>query len=288
MKILVTGYSGQLGYDMVRELLGRGFNKEDILTPTSKEMNLTDKESVHNIVTNFKPDIIVHCAAWTKVDLAEDEKEACLNVNGLGTKYLVEAASMIDSSIIVISSDYVFDGKKDGIYDVNDVRNPQNVYGESKVLAENYALTYGKSFVVRTSWVFGINGGNFVKTMLKLSETKEELSVVSDQVGSPTYTVDLAKFLADLSLTNQYGIYHATNEGFCSWAEFAKYIFETNSKKVRVKDISTKDYSQKANRPLNSRLSKECITDIGLEKLPTWQDAVLRYNEELKMEMIKK
>ncbi len=288
MKVLVTGYSGQLGYDVVRELLARGFNKEDILTPTSKEMNLTDEESVHNVVTNFKPDVIIHCAAWTKVDLAEDEKEACLNVNGLGTKYLVEAASMVDSSIIVISSDYVFDGKKDGIYNVNDVRNPQNVYGESKVLTENYALTYGKSFVVRTSWVFGINGGNFVKTMLKLSETKEELSVVSDQVGSPTYTVDLAKFLVDLSLTDQYGIYHATNEGFCSWAEFAKYIFETNGKKVRVKDIPTKDYPQKATRPLNSRLNKECITNIGLDKLPTWQDAILRYNKELKMEMIKK
>jgi dTDP-4-dehydrorhamnose reductase len=288
MKVLVTGYSGQLGFDVVRELLTRGFKKEDILTPSSKEMNLTDEESVHNVVNNFKPDVIIHCAAWTKVDLAEDEKEACLNVNGLGTKYLVEAASTVDSSIIVISSDYVFDGKKDGIYNVNDVRNPQNVYGESKVLTENYALTYGKSFVVRTSWVFGINGGNFVKTMLKLSETKNELSVVSDQVGSPTYTVDLAKFLVDLSLTNQYGIYHATNEGFCSWAEFAKYIFETNGKKVLVKDIPTKEYSQKAVRPLNSRLNKDCITDIGLEKLPTWQDAIQRYNKELKMEMIKK
>lgn len=288
MKVLVTGYSGQLGYDVVRELKNRGYADEEIFCPSSKELNLTDPASINKVVESINPDVIIHCAAWTKVDLAEDEKEACLMVNGMGTKCLVEAAKLVDAAIIVISSDYVFDGEKEGIYSPDDVRNPLNVYGESKVLTENYAMTYEKSFIVRTSWVFGINGSNFIKTMLRLSETRDELNVVCDQIGSPTYTVDLARFLVDLAQTEQYGIYHATNEGYCSWAEFAKYIFETNGKKVIVHEIPTSDYPQKAKRPLNSRLSKECITEQGFDKLPTWQDAVKRYNKELKMEMMNK
>ena len=284
MKYLVTGVNGQLGYDVVKTLLASGVEKSDICPTTSETMDITNKDVVRRVIEKFKPSVIIHCAAWTNVDGAEDEKEMCLKVNYEGTKHLVDAAKKENASIIVVSTDYVFDGKKDGIYEIDDSKNPQNVYGESKNLAESYALSYDKSFVVRTSWVFGINGKNFVKTMLRLAETKTELNVVCDQVGSPTYTVDLAKFLVNLAATNKYGIYHATNEGYCSWAEFAKYIFTSNGKDVLVHEISTREYPQKAVRPLNSRLSKKCLTDNGFDKLPTWQDAIDRYNKELVLE----
>jgi len=284
MKYLVTGVSGQLGYDVVKKLISSGVSSENICATTTEVMDITNKKQVEKVVSKFTPNVIIHCAAWTNVDGAEDNEKNCMLVNFEGTKNLVDAAKSVDASIILISTDYVFDGTKEGIYEVNDQKNPQNVYGKSKDLAENYALKYPKSFVVRTSWVFGINGKNFVKTMLKLSETKKELNIVCDQIGSPTYTVDLAEFLVSLAKSDKYGIYHATNEGFCSWYEFAKYIFESNNVDIKIFEVLTKDYVQKAKRPLNSRLSKECLTENGFNKLPQWQNAIDRYNKELVLE----
>lgn len=284
MKYLITGFSGQLGFDVVKELKSRGVKDKDILAVSSKEMNITDKKDVFDVVKRFKPSVIIHCAAWTKVDDAEDYKNDCFNVNVNGTKNLIEAAKDVDASIIIISSDYVFNGEKDGIYTEEDKTCPQNVYGKSKELAEKAALKYKKSFVVRTSWVFGINGKNFVKTMIRLGKEKDELNIVSDQVGSPTYTIDLAKFLVDLADTDKYGIYHATNEEYCSWAEFAKYIFKTNGIKIKVNEVPTSEYKQKATRPLNSRLSKDKLENNGFDRFPSWQNAIDRYNIELKKE----
>lgn len=284
MRYLITGYKGQLGFDIVRELQSRG--EEDILALDYEEMDITDKESVDKVVIEANPDVIFHCAAYTQVDVAEENEDACYKVNAVGTKNMVDAAKKVGAKIVYISTDYVFDGTKEGIYEVTDTPNPLGVYGKTKYEGELEALKYERSFVVRTSWVFGINGKNFVKTMLKLSETKTELNVVADQVGSPTYTVDLAKLLVDMVNTDKYGIYHANNEGFCSWAEFAEYIFESNAVEMKVNHIETKDYPVKATRPLNSKLSKSSLTQNGFKLLPSWQNAVDRYNEELEKEKV--
>jgi dTDP-4-dehydrorhamnose reductase len=284
MRYLVTGYSGQLGYDVVKELLKRGVKEADIIATTSKTMNLTNSNDVMTIVRQYKPDTIIHCAAWTKVDDAEDNYDACYNVNVNGAKNIVEAAKTVDAKVLYVSTDYVFDGTKNGLYNEEDKKNPLNVYGKTKSEGEDVILSYPKSFVARTSWVFGINGHNFIRTMLKLSETHQELNVVCDQIGSPTYTVDLAKTIVDLVNTDKYGLYHVTNEGYCSWAEFAKYIFSSNNIEMKINEIPTSEYPQKAKRPLNSRLSKNKLTQKGFNVLPTWQNAVDRYNEELKLE----
>ena len=284
MRYLVTGYKGQLGFDIVRELQARG--ETDILALDYEEMDITDEVSVDRVVTEAKPDVIFHCAAYTQVDAAEENEEVCRKVNTLGTKNMVEAAKKVDAKIVYISTDYVFDGTKEGIYEVTDTPNPLGVYGRTKYEGELEALKYDKSFIVRISWVFGINGKNFVKTMLKLSETRDELNVVADQVGSPTYTVDLAKLLVDMVNTDKYGIYHANNDGFCSWADFAEYIFESNGVSMKVNHIETKDYPVKAARPLNSKLSKSSLIENGFEMLPSWQNAVDRYNEELEREKV--
>lgn len=280
MKYLVTGYKGQLGYDIVRELKKRGYN--DIIALDKDEMDITNADEVMDIITKENPNVIFHCAAWTAVDKAEEMEDAVYKVNVEGTKNIVEAAKKVSAKMFYISTDYVFDGTKDGIYETTDIANPKSIYGKTKYLGEEETRKYDKHFIVRISWVFGINGANFIKTMLRLSETKTELNVVCDQVGSPTYTVDLAKLLVDMSLTEKYGTYHANNDGFCSWAEFAQYIFETNNKNMKVNPIPTSEYPQTAQRPLNSKLSKKSLVENGFDLLPSWQDAVDRYNIELK------
>lgn len=281
MKVLVTGVNGQLGYELVKELNNKGYT--DILAVDKDEMDITNKVMVNKVIKNYHPDVIFHCAAWTAVDKAEDEKEACYNVNVNGTKYISEAAKEIDSKLIYISTDYVFDGTKEGLYEINDEVNPKSVYGETKYEGEQLVRqNVLKHFIVRISWVFGVNGNNFIKTMLKLAETKNELTVVADQFGSPTYTVDLAKLLVEMSETEKYGTYHANNEGYCNWAQFAEYIFKVNDKEVNVKHITSEEYPQKAYRPRNSKLSKQSLDDNGFNRLPSWEDAVERYSKELK------
>ena len=282
MKFLITGVNGQLGHDVKQELMDRGYF--DILAPTREEMDITNKEQVEKIVLDYKPDVIFHCAAYTAVDLAEDEKEKCYDINVNGTKYLTDAASVVHAKMIYISTDYVFDGTKDGVYDVDDEIHPVNYYGKTKYLGEEIVKKYENHIIVRISWVFGINGKNFVKTMLRLAETKSELSVVSDQIGSPTYTKDLSRLLVDMSLSDIKGTYHATNEGYCSWYDFAMTIFEVNHIHMKVSPILTKDYKTKAKRPLNSRLNKDCLDEADLDRLPDWKDAVERYSKVLKKE----
>jgi len=282
MKFLITGINGQLGYDVRCELLKRGY--DDICSPTREEMDITKEDEVSKVILEYRPDVIIHCAAYTAVDKAEEERELCYDVNVNGTSYIVKYAKEVGAKVIYISTDYVFDGTKDGEYKVDDVVCPINYYGETKWLGEQEVSGYPNHMIVRISWVFGMNGKNFVRTMLKLAEIKTELGVVSDQIGSPTYTKDLSKLLVDMSLSDKTGIYHATNEGYCSWNEFAKYIFEVNEIDMQVNEVLTKDYKTTAKRPLNSKLDKSKLEKDGFEALPSWQDAVLRYCRELKME----
>ena len=289
MRYLVTGVKGQLGYDIVKELKRR--NETEIFALDVSEMDITNREQVFDVVTEYKPDVIFHCAAWTAVDKAEDEKELCEKVNVVGTKNMTDASLEVGAKIIYMSTDYVFDGKKEGIYEPDDQVNPQSVYGDTKYRGEEEVRRNPKHFITRISWVFGINGKNFIRTMLNLSEKLDSLNVVDDQIGSPTYTVDLAKLLVDMAQSENYGTYHATNEGYCSWAEFAEYIFQTNEKTTKVNHVTTEEYleltgTKQAYRPRNSKMSKEKLLENGFEKLPTWQDAVNRYSEELKTEKI--
>ena len=289
MKYLITGVSGQLGYDVKRELLSRGIAEEGIATPRTAEMDITDKQTVEKYVENFRPDVIIHCAAYTNVDGAEGDPETCRKVNVEGTKYLVQAAKQVNAKIIYISTDYVFDGENPDPYQVNEPANPQSIYGQTKYEGEKLVREYPKHFIVRIAWVFGINGRNFVKTMLRVAEEHTEVSVVDDQIGSPTYTVDLAKFLIDLSGSDKYGTYHATNEGFCSWAEFTEEIYQDAGLSTKVNRVSTEQYieiagRQQAKRPHYSKLSKDSIEANGFTRLPSWQDATRRYLAELKKE----
>lgn len=289
MKYLITGASGQLGFDIRRELLKRGVATADIAAPHAAEMDITDEQAVENYVENFHPDVIFHCAAYTNVDGAESDADVCRKVNTDGTRNLTEAAKHTGAKIIYISTDYVFDGENPDPYEVNDPTDPQSVYGETKYEGELAVQKYPKHFIVRTAWVFGINGKNFVKTMLKVATNHDEVSVVDDQIGSPTYTVDLAKFLVDLSGGEKYGTYHATNEGFCSWAEFTEEIYKNAGVKTRVKRVTTEEYAKlagkpQAKRPHYSKLSKDGIERNGFTRLPSWQDATKRYIAELKKE----
>lgn len=280
MKYLITGGTGQLGYDIIKELINR--NEKDYLAPSSKEMDITNQKQVENIILNYKPDIIFHCAAYTAVDKAEEDKENCYNINVNGTKNIVSVAEKINAKVVYISTDYVFDGTKEGIYEIDDKTNPINYYGYTKLMGEEVVKKLKDYLIVRISWVFGINGKNFIKTMLSLADTKDEISVVSDQIGSPTYTKDLAKLLLDMIKENKQGLYFATNEEYCSWYEFAKYIFEINNKNIKVNKILTKDYKTLANRPLNSMLSKNKLDEEKLQRLPSWKDATRRFCKILK------
>ena len=284
-KYLVTGVNGQLGHDIVKELNERG--EFDILAIDREEMDITDKDQVMKIVKSYKPDIIFHCAAWTAVDKAEEMKEACEAVNTQGTKNISEASIDVGAKLVYISTDYIFDGTKKDKYKEDDKANPKNVYGKTKYEGEEAARKNPKHFIPRITWVFGINGNNFLKTILKLSDKYDELSVVDDQVGSPTYTVDLAKLLVEMAHTEKYGTYHVNNDGYCSLAEFAKYIVESNGKKTKIKTVTTdeyyagKDLSKIADRPRNSQFDRSKL-EKEFYKLPSWQDAVDRYCQELK------
>ena len=282
MKFFITGANGQLGYDVKRELLERGYT--DILAPTKEELDIRNEDAVKKMIREYHPSVIFHCAAYTAVDKAEEEREKCYQVNVLGTKYLTEAAKEIDAKMIYISTDYVFDGTKDGIYQVEDKTTPINYYGQTKYLGETFVSKYDNHIIVRISWVFGIHGKNFIRTMLKLAESHQELNVVCDQIGSPTYTKDVAELLVKMFLSNVKGLYQVTNEGYCSWYELAEFIFKESRKKVKLHPILTKDYKTLAPRPLNSRMSKESLDDIEMKRLPEWQDAVKRYLRELKKE----
>ncbi len=296
MRYLVTGVRGQLGYDVCNELRNRGYN--DIIETNSSNMDITNYEEVDSVIDSTNPDVIIHCAAYTAVDKAEEDIIGAFNVNVTGTENITLAAKRNNSKLIYVSTDYVFDGTKNlnELYETSDMANPKNVYGKTKYMGELAASSYDKSFVVRTSWVFGINGKNFVKTMLSLSEKYPELTVVCDQFGSPTYTKDLAKLLVDMSETEKYGLYHANNSGYCNWAEFADYILKDTNTTVR--HVSTEDYyapqyakAEKegrklhiAYRPRNSKLSKKSLEQAGFELLPDWRDAVARYMIELNLQ----
>lgn len=283
MKIFVTGRSGQLGFDVVKEGNARGYI---MYGTSSEELDITNRVQVINYITTLKPEVIIHCAAYTAVDKAEDDQERCFDVNVNGTRHLVEAAKEVGAKFVYISTDYVFDGQGKDPFTEEDKVNPIGYYGLTKLQGEQIVQeNLDQFFIVRISWVFGINGNNFVKTMLKLAETRKELNVVGDQYGSPTYTVDLAKLLLDMIETEKYGVYHASNEGFCSWSKFANYIFETSQKNVTVNSITTEEYPTKAKRPNNSRMSKQKLINNEFHMLPHWQDAVKRYIEKLKQEV---
>lgn len=279
MEILVTGYTGQLGHDVVQRGLKLGLNMVGI---GSKDLDITNRVEVIDYVKKMNPDAIIHCAAYTAVDKAEDDKNACWNVNVEGTKNLAQAAKDINAKFLYISTDYVFNGEGESPFKETDKPNPIGYYGLTKYEGEQVVKQLLDNwFIVRISWVFGINGNNFVKTMLRLAESRNELNVVGDQIGSPTYTFDLASLLIDMIQTDKYGIYHASNEGFCSWAEFAKEIFRQANVEVKVNSISTEEYPTRAVRPKNSRMSKQKLVDYGFIPLPPWQDAVKRYLKEL-------
>ncbi len=279
MRILVTGASGQLGYDVERELERRGIEH---LGTSSRELDITDREAVEHLMQSYRPDAVIHCAAYTKVDLAEDEPERCWAVNADGTRNLAAACREIGAKLLYISTDYVFPGTGERSYETGDPTGPVNTYGRSKLAGELAVQSLlEKYFIVRISWVFGKNGNNFVKTMLRLAETKAELSVVCDQIGSPTYTADLAPLLCDMVQTERYGVYHATNEGTCAWSEFAEAIFELAGRQVVVHPIPTSAYPTRAVRPLNSRMSKECLHSNGFQELPEWKNALARYLKEI-------
>ena len=273
--ILVTGSTGQLGSDVVKELLKRGYST---LSPNRSEFNLCSEDSIRNYILNSNCEAIVHCAAYTQVDKAEDEKDLCIKINTTATKHIVKCAKILDIPMIYISTDYVFDGTKDGEYTENDETNPINIYGESKLAGEKYVQEIlDKYYIVRTSWVFNINGKNFIETMLRLSKANNQLSIVNDQKGSPTYTKDLSRLLVDMLETSKYGLYHATNEGYCSWYEFANTIFKLANINIDIKAINSNEYASRAKRPMNSKLSKDKLIEYGFKPLPHWEDALKDY-----------
>ncbi len=280
MKVLVTGVGGQLGYDVMHELHKRGI---DCCGADRVEFDITDYNATHKFITAYAPDAVIHCSAYTAVDKAEDEPELCRTVNAGGTENIAKVCQEIDAKMLYISTDYVFPGNGEAFYNVDDSTAPQNVYGQTKLEGElAVQKLVQKYFIVRISWVFGINGNNFIKTMLRLAETHKELGVVADQIGSPTYTADLAVLLVDMVQTDKYGTYHATNEGVCSWADFAEKIFATAGVEVKVNRIVSEAYPTKAKRPKNSRLSKAKLVQQGFGLLPSWQNAVERYIREVR------
>ncbi|MCQ2484443.1 MAG: dTDP-4-dehydrorhamnose reductase [Clostridia bacterium] len=280
MKVLVTGVNGQLGFDVIKVLNSRQI---ECLGVDMQDFDITDKSATVEYIENYNPDVVVHCAAYTAVDRAEDDSENCYKVNVTGTENIASACRDIDAKMLYVSTDYVYGGKGTDPFEPTDATDPKSVYGSTKLGGENAVRNLlDKYFIVRTSWVFGINGNNFVKTMLRLGAEREMLTVVDDQIGSPTYTPDLARLIYDLIVTEKYGIYHGTNENYCSWAEFAAEIMKLGNRNCVIKPIPSSEYPAKAERPLNSRLSKKCLDDAGIDRLPTWQDALKRYFEEMK------
>lgn len=276
MRILVTGVKGQLGYDIVKECEKNTISAVGV---DIEDMDITDLKQVEDRILNdnLGIDAVIHCAAWTAVDKAEDEKEKCFKVNVIGTKNIANVCEKLNIPMMYFSTDYVFDGQGTAYWKEYGQRNPLNYYGYTKFESEKIVEKLEKYFIIRTSWVFGINGNNFVKTMLNLGKTRSEVNVVDDQIGSPTYTYDLAKLVVEMIKTDKYGIYHATNEGICSWYEFTKEIFKIANISVNVNPVSSNEFPTKAKRPHNSRMSKEELDRNGFQRLPKWQDALKRY-----------
>lgn len=305
MKVFVTGVAGQLGHDVMNELAKRGYEgigtdlKETysgvqdgspVTTMPYVSLDITDAKAVEETITGVNPDVIVHCAAWTAVDAAEDEDKKGLvhKINVEGTQNIANVAKKIDAKMVYISTDYVFNGQGETPWDP-DCKDyaPLSVYGETKLGGEQaVSHTLDKYFIVRIAWVFGLNGNNFIKTMLRVGKTHDQVTVVSDQIGTPTYTLDLSRLLVDMIETDKYGYYHATNEGgFISWYEFTKEIYRQAGYSTKVLPVTTEEYGiSKAARPFNSRLDKSKLVKNGFTPLPTWQDALSRYLKELNME----
>lgn len=275
MKVVVTGAAGQLGTDVMMRLQSLGINAVGV---GRGDLDITDEAAVLAFMQKEKPNGVIHCAAYTAVDKAESEREACYAVNVAGTGFVAKGCEQCGAKLIYISSDYVFGGKGNTPYETDGEKSPLNYYGQTKLLGEREATAHcSRTFIVRTSWVFGINGRNFVRSMLWLGSRKETINVVADQIGSPTFTPDLAALLCEMVQTERYGVYHASNEGFCSWAEFAAAIMAQAHLPARIVPIPSSQYPCDAVRPLNSRLSKRSLTDAGFSLLPSWQDALTRY-----------
>lgn len=284
MKLLITGSKGQLGHDLINEAKKRGYEAVGV---DVEEMDITDPSAVERVITAASPDAVIHCAAWTAVDMAEDDEnvEKVRAVNAYGTKNIAEVCKKLDCKMTYISTDYVFDGQgtKPWKPDCRDYR-PLNVYGQTKLEGElAVSSILEKYFIVRIAWVFGINGSNFIKTMLKVGKSHDTVRVVNDQIGTPTYTYDLARLLIDMNETEKYGYYHATNEGgYISWYDFTVEIYRQAGLDTKVIPVTTQEYGlNKAARPFNSRLDKSKLTENGFTPLPTWQDALSRYLKEL-------
>ena len=278
--ILVTGANGQLGNSIRR--LAAGYPQYAFVFTDVDTLDICDAQAVNAFVKEKQVDYIINCAAYTAVDKAEDDEALCLRINRDAVRNLGEAARMAGARVIHVSTDYVFDGEGTRRWEPEDERHPLNVYGQTKYEGELAVQnTLEKYFIVRISWVFGVNGKNFIKTMLNLGKTHDHLTVVNDQFGSPTYTYDLARLLVDMILTDKYGIYHATNEGICNWYEFACEIFRQAGMKVDVAPVPASEYPTKAKRPENSRMSKAKLTENGFVRLPSWQDALERYLKEI-------
>ena len=292
MRVFVTGVKGQLGYDVMNELEKQGLEGIGV---DIDEMDITDADQVNKVIKEAAPDAVIHCAAYTAVDAAEDNEEICRKVNAQGTENIAKVCEELDIKMMYISTDYVFNGQGERPWEPDDKREPLNVYGQTKYEGELAIEEHVKKFfTVRIAWVFGVNGKNFIKTMLNLGKTHDHLTVVNDQTGSPTYTYDLARLLVDMIETEKYGYYHATNEGgFISWYDFTKEIFrqavelghtEYSEDKVEVKPVTTAEYGvSKAARPFNSRLDKSKLVENGFAPLPTWQDALGRYLKEIEI-----
>lgn len=283
MKVFVTGVRGQLGYDVVNELEKRGHTAIGV---DIEELDITDAEAVDKMITETAPDAVIHCAAWTAVDAAEDNEEKCRQVNAYGTENIAKVCKKLDCKMMYISTDYIFDGKGTRPWEPDDpVTTPLNVYGQTKYEGELAVRNnVEKFFIVRIAWVFG-KGKNFIKTMLNLAKTHDQLTVVNDQYGTPTYTYDLARLLVDMIETDKYGNYHATNEGgYITWYDFACEIFRQAGVNIEVEPVSSAQYAAKAKRPENSRMNKQKLVDNGFQPLPDWKDALRRYLETVEEE----
>lgn len=275
MKIIVTGSKGQLGTDVVAELIRNGIEPIEADLP---ELDITDSDAVEALVSQSNADAVIHCAAFTNVDIAETDREICRRINAEGTLNIARSCSEHNIKMLYISTDYVFSGEGEIPFETDGETLPCNYYGESKLAGEKaVAENCSKYFIVRISWVFGENGKNFVKTMLRLSGERDEITVVNDQIGSPTYTKDLSKLLCEMIVTEKYGVYHATNEGFCSWSEFASEIMSLSGAKTKIIPVTSAEYKSVAKRPSNSRLSKSALDNAGFDRLPHWKDALERF-----------
>lgn len=275
MKVLVTGVNGQLGYDVCKKL--NELNIENCGIDIA-DCDLTSKAQTIAFIEAYHPTDVIHCAAYTAVDRAQSNAELCFSVNAEGTHNVAVACKQVNATMLYISTDYVFNGSGDAPVEVDEPISPLNIYGQSKYMGELAVRnTLSKYFIIRTSWIFGINGKNFVKTMLRLGKEKKQIEVVCDQIGSPTYSADLAQLLCNMIQTEQYGVYHATNEGFCSWYEFAKEIMRVAMLPCEVIPVTTSDYGSTTERPMNSRLSKAKLDQKGFARLPDWHIALANY-----------